>query len=120
MLFIGDYLFMIACIVNVVQRGISFAIETRLIPAKVESDSLNVVNLINRKICYRCEVGWVFDEIANILNPWNCFEVVHVPRSCNSAAHFLVKLTLCNDEEQVRMEEYPSEIHEYVTKDKMF
>ena len=90
-------------------------------PAIIESDSLNEVNLIGNKIASRCEVGWVISKIQEALtSSHSIVQVLFAPRTCSEAvlAHHLAKLALCHPIEQVRIEEAPSEISIYVSKDK--
>lgn len=59
-LFLGDVEFVEAI---TVQKGTQFATDIGLVPAIIESDSLNVVNLIGNKITNKCEVGWLISDI---------------------------------------------------------
>ncbi|KAK9190717.1 hypothetical protein WN943_019327 [Citrus x changshan-huyou] len=90
-----------------------------LVPAIIESDSLNVVNLISNKMHSKCEVGWLIFDIQEVLSSFeSSFQVKFTPRSCNEAAHHLAKLALCNSIEKVWLEEVPIEIAAFVCKDK--
>ncbi|KAK9199987.1 hypothetical protein WN944_015181 [Citrus x changshan-huyou] len=102
-----------------IQKGIQLAKDIGLVLAITESNSLNVVNLINNKIHNRCEVGWLISNIQEALSSSkSTFQVNHTPRSCNEAAHHLAKLVICNSKERVWLEEAPTEISAYICKDK--
>lgn len=78
------------------QKGIQFMKDITLAPAIIESDSLNMVNLISNKIASRCEVGWLISKIQEVLSSSeSSFKVIFTPRSCDEAAHHLARLALC-------------------------
>ena len=58
--FLGDVEFVEAL---VVQKRFRLTSEIGLTPTIIESDSLNVVNLIGNKIASMCKVGWVISKI---------------------------------------------------------
>ena len=102
-----------------VHKGLQLVMDIGLAPAIIESDSFNVVNLINNKIHSRCEVGWLISDVQEVLSSSeSSFQVKFAPRSCNEVAHHLSKLALCNSIEKVWLEEIPTEIAAYVCKDK--
>ncbi|XP_024035766.1 uncharacterized protein LOC112096697 [Citrus clementina] len=97
--FLGDVEFVEAL---VVQKGVRLTSDIRLTPTIIESDSLNVVNLIGNKFASRCEVGWVISEIQEALtSSHSIVKLLFAPQTCNEAAHHLVKLALCQTIEQV-------------------
>lgn len=75
-LFLGDVEFVEAI---TVQKGIQFATDIGLVPAIIESDSLNVVNLIGNKITNKCEVGWLISDIQGLTSSQNPIKVLFAP-----------------------------------------
>ena len=74
--FLGDVEFVEAI---TVQKGIQFATDIGLVPAIIESDSLNVVNLIGNKITNKCEVGWLISDIQGLTSSQNPIKVLFAP-----------------------------------------
>ncbi|KAH9781470.1 hypothetical protein KPL71_008488 [Citrus sinensis] len=87
-----------------IQKGIQLAKDIGLVLAITESNSLNVVNLINNKIHNRCEVGWLISNIQEALSSSkSTFQVNHTPRtssfSSSSSEKTSVSKNVVNSEE---------------------
>ena len=76
----------------------------------VESDSLEVVELVNKKSSNMSEVFWVISEILEKHKTFQNFKVQHVLRTWNGIAHALAKLALQRNETVIWLDEFPTDI----------
>ena len=74
----------------------------------VESDSQEVVNLVNNRQGSRCEIFWVISEIQNLVKGFDHVNVKYTYRTYNAVTHSLAKLALERFETVVCMHSYPS------------
>ena len=63
-------------------------------PLVIESDSVNVINLISNTIGRNLEIDWLMYDIRAFIYKKNVFIVKHILRSYNLAAHKAVKMAL--------------------------
>ncbi|KAL9411912.1 hypothetical protein AB3S75_045503 [Citrus x aurantiifolia] len=75
-----------------------------------ESDSLEVIDLLNKKSSSLTEIGWLISDIQENLQNFQNFKAQHSPRDCNYAAHSLAKLALQKKETVIWLDEIPPEI----------
>ena len=75
-----------------------------------ESDSLDVVELVNKRTSYMSEIFWVISEILENRKNFQNFKAQHIPRTCNGIAHALAKLTLQRNEIVIWLDEFPTDI----------
>ena len=76
----------------------------------VESDSLEVVELVNKKSTNMSEVFWVISEILEKQKTFQNFKAQHVLRTWNGIAHALAKLALQRNETVIWLDELPTDI----------
>ncbi|KAK2661569.1 hypothetical protein Ddye_000143 [Dipteronia dyeriana] len=90
-----------------IRRGFRLAMESGLVPVVLESDALEVVNLLQSKIVPNSELGVIIHDISDIVdNSFLCsFHFVH--RLANKVAHGLTKLALAHRGEFVWLEDCP-------------
>ncbi|KAK9211292.1 hypothetical protein WN943_000666 [Citrus x changshan-huyou] len=93
--FFGDINFAEA---SAILEGIKLVEELGLIPLVVESDSLNVIRLMSKRISSNLEIDWVITEVREFICKKSVFAVKHISRSCNSAAHNVAKIALARSE----------------------
>ncbi|KAK1549493.1 hypothetical protein Q3G72_002913 [Acer saccharum] len=71
--------------------GIDFTTNMGILPTVIESDALNVVNLIKLGgHCY-ADIGLVYKDIGDRILSGDIFRVEYVPREANVVAHTLAK-----------------------------
>ncbi|KAG2711399.1 hypothetical protein I3760_04G074800 [Carya illinoinensis] len=75
-------------------RGLQFCIHLGIQNLVIESDSLLVVNEFNRQGSSQATFGNVVSEAKELMTCFSTYQVQHVIRSCNSAAHSLAKFGL--------------------------
>lgn len=75
----------------------------------IESDSQEVVDLINDKAGSRSEIFWVIAEVHARKHDFQDFKVQHVNRFCNALSHSLAKMALEKNDE-VWLDHFPPEI----------
>ncbi|PON63393.1 hypothetical protein TorRG33x02_276370 [Trema orientale] len=90
------------CTIEVVEafnlrHGISCAKDADLGPVLMESNAYNVVSLVNNKTVTSADIGVIIKDVQNLLVSIPGSSVCFVPRSCNSAAHMLVKWSVANN-----------------------
>ncbi|KAL5740193.1 hypothetical protein ACOSQ2_029373 [Xanthoceras sorbifolium] len=68
-----------------------------LLPAILDSDSLDIVTAIDNPSTYSSEVGLVIIDILEMLGRCPGSKVLHVPRSVNMTTHTLVRFALSLD-----------------------
>lgn len=88
--------------------GIEIAKDARLSPLIIESDSLNVVKLVNRKFHNNDAIFWIISDIQALLANRDKYVVNYIPRSRNVTAHNLAKCALSLDNTMVWLEEIPT------------
>ncbi|KAL9439976.1 hypothetical protein AB3S75_018774 [Citrus x aurantiifolia] len=105
--FSGDIDFAAA---SAILEGIKLAEELGLIPLVVESDSLNVIRLMSKRISSNLEIDWVIAEVGEFICKKSVFAVKHISRSCNSTAHNVAKIALARSEPCMWAQQAPSDI----------
>lgn len=95
---------------SVILEGIKLTEDLGLTPLVVESDLINVIRLMLRKINSNLEIDWVISEISTFICKKNLFAVKYILRSYNSVAHKVVKMTLCQSESCILVQETPPNI----------
>lgn len=76
----------------------------------VESDSHELVELVNKIIRSMSEIAWVIFEILEKKNDFQNFKAQHTPRLCNGIAHSLAKLALQKMESLMRLDEISADV----------
>lgn len=74
----------------------------------LEGDTLNVVNKINGANENLDKAGMIILDVKNSLTRFESWQVKHVNKSSNKAAHCLAKDALSKDDACVELEEFPS------------
>ncbi|PON46274.1 hypothetical protein PanWU01x14_252880 [Parasponia andersonii] len=77
----------------------------RFVPLLIESDALNVVNLVNNPIVPLLEIGVIIKDIQNLLLSFPGCIVSFIPRNRNNVAHCLAKWSVANESEFVWLED---------------
>ncbi|KAL9432499.1 hypothetical protein AB3S75_027519 [Citrus x aurantiifolia] len=90
--------------------GLCIAKEVGLKVVILETDSLEVANLINTRKASIIEIFWRVQEIQAMKQEFSLFEAKHVSRSCNLCAHSLAKLALGRAYSNVWWGNFPPEI----------
>ena len=90
--------------------GLQVARDAQVKEVILESDSQEVVNLVNNKQGSRSEVYWVVLEIQKLKDSFDHVSCVYTHRSCNAIAHSLAKLALEKCETVVWKGSYPLQI----------
>lgn len=75
-----------------IQEGVQLAKNTRLWPLEIESDAVNVINLINGNIASRYEIMWTIADICKLISEGECPVVRAIPRECNIVEHMLAMM----------------------------
>ncbi|KAK3206238.1 hypothetical protein Dsin_020284 [Dipteronia sinensis] len=83
----------------VILKGITFAIESGLLPVVIKSDMLEVVNNINLGNNFSLDVGSILLDIRDLLQSYASCCVVYVSRKANVVAHNLSKINLSIEED---------------------
>ncbi|KAK3184943.1 hypothetical protein Dsin_032229 [Dipteronia sinensis] len=94
--------------------GVTFGLESGLVPFVFETDALGVVNMINSSSGVASEIGLVTDGIVDHLRGKSWGSVVFVPRKVNSVAHTLSKVALGAEEDLFWPEDYPSCVEHFI------
>ena len=71
----------------------------------IESDSHELVELVNNRISSMSEIVWVILEILEKKNNFQNFKAQHTPRLCNGISHSLAKLALQKKESVMWLDE---------------
>ncbi|KAL5793905.1 hypothetical protein ACOSP7_002499 [Xanthoceras sorbifolium] len=97
--------------------GISIALEAGLWPLEVESDCVNVVNLIVQQLIPLNELGVILEDIIRVSGQGgvSCFRFV--PRLANRGAHALAQFGCSLSDLFVCLEDYPSFISDVILDD---
>ncbi|KAK0585032.1 hypothetical protein LWI29_022499 [Acer saccharum] len=77
-----------------VWRGVSLALDFGLVPFQIESDCLQVIDLVNKGVPSSADVGPIISLIFDSLNSTPGCSISHTPRTGNLVAHNLVKFAL--------------------------
>lgn len=80
----------------------------------VETDCLEVVELINNTKGNRTEIFWVIAEIQKQSKEFHKCTIQHVPRTCNAHAHNLAKFGLGGKINVVWLDLIPAEIQSII------
>ena len=72
----------------------------------IESDSHELVELVNNRISSMSEIVWVIFEILEKKNDFQNFKAQHILRLCNGIAHSLAKLALQKKESVMWLDEF--------------
>ncbi|KAK0596648.1 hypothetical protein LWI29_017714 [Acer saccharum] len=82
-----------------VRNGIHLACEAGFVPFLLETDSLQVVNMVQKGLHSDAEVGLIIAEIDGALQSLSNCCIGHVPRKGNAAAHTLARKALSVESE---------------------
>ncbi|KAL9416987.1 hypothetical protein AB3S75_040057 [Citrus x aurantiifolia] len=102
--FFGDIKFAEA---SAILEGIKLVKDLGLNPLVVESDLVNGIRLMLRRINSNLEIDCVIYEICGFICKKSVFAVKHIPKSCNSTAHNAAKMTLGCSESCTWVQEAP-------------
>lgn len=72
-----------------IKWGMQVALKTGLVSALLESDCLEVVQLVNNRCSSMAEISWMISEILEMNNSFQNFRAQHTATINNSAAHAL-------------------------------
>ena len=76
----------------------------------IESDSHELVELVNNRISSMSEIVWVIFEILEKKNDFQDFKAQRIPRLCNGIAHSLAKLALQKKESVMWLDKFLADI----------
>ena len=79
---------------SAVLRGLQLAFDASLLPIEIESDALEVVNLVNSECDISAEIGLVVSDIRDLLSQSGNVSISHVSRRVNVVAHSLARMAL--------------------------
>ncbi|KAL5744925.1 hypothetical protein ACOSP7_027811 [Xanthoceras sorbifolium] len=77
-----------------VLKGLQFVLASGLLPANVETDSLDVATAINIPFVFFSEVGLVIFDIVDLLGRCLGSKILYVPPLANMVAHTLARFAL--------------------------
>ncbi|KAK1583875.1 hypothetical protein Q3G72_027826 [Acer saccharum] len=80
-----------------VWQGLILAVDHGFLPCRIESDSLQVVDMINKGTRLLSDVGPVISLICGSLIANSGCGISHISRKANSVAHCLAKVALSID-----------------------
>ncbi|PON85239.1 Ribonuclease H-like domain containing protein [Trema orientale] len=98
----------VSCDAMALRKSIQFTRDAGLTLIIIESDSLNVVNLINRFLKSKSDIGVIINDIQYLLTTIPQFFAHHVSRTCNTIAHDMAIWALKHDGDFVWLEDAPS------------
>jgi ribonuclease HI len=81
----------------------------------LEGDSKQVVTAISSNEQTWCKFGHIVGDILEVLKTFRCWDIGHIKRTANGAAHGLAKAAVKNLGERIWLEEIPSTIYDIVT-----
>ncbi|KDO35906.1 hypothetical protein CISIN_1g037050mg, partial [Citrus sinensis] len=93
-----------------IEIGMQVALSVGGYSVLFESDSHEVVELVNNRTNSMSKIIWVIFEILEKKKNFQNFKAQHTPRSCNGIAHFLAKLVLQKKEIVIWLDEIPTDI----------
>ncbi|KAK4853970.1 hypothetical protein QYF36_017096 [Acer negundo] len=82
-----------------IKRGILLALESGLVPFQVETNSLQLVNLINKRVASSADVGPIICEILAAVESLPNWSICHVSRKGNLDTHNLAKMAFSVESE---------------------
>jgi ribonuclease HI len=81
----------------------------------LEGDSKQVVTAISSKELNWCKFGHIVGDILEVLKMFCRWDIGHIKRIANGAAHGLTKVAVKDLGERIWLEEIPSAIYDIVT-----
>ncbi|KAH9658981.1 hypothetical protein KPL70_023688 [Citrus sinensis] len=78
----------------------------------IESDCLEVVQLVNNTKGSRSEIFWTILAIQNHMKNFQKVVVNHIPRHCNACAHYLAKIDLGKNSPCMWLGNIPAELYD--------
>ncbi|KAK0606351.1 hypothetical protein LWI29_036812 [Acer saccharum] len=101
-------------IATTVHNGILLAISSGLFPLHIETDSLQVVNLVLEGGHSSADVGPVIDDILKSCSLIPSWTISHVPRKSNLVVHNLAKMSLSAASDCVWLNRCPPCVENFV------
>lgn len=92
------------------QWGLKVTREAGLNSVIIETDCLEVAELINNTNGSRTEIFWTISDIRNQRRDFQKVIVQHVSRNCNAYAHCLAKFALGSNSPNVWLNSIPAEV----------
>ncbi|KAH9781766.1 putative reverse transcriptase/RNA-dependent DNA polymerase [Citrus sinensis] len=80
----------------------------------IESDCLEVVQLVNNTKGSRSEIFWTILAIQNQMKIFQKVVVNHIPRHCNACAHYLAKIALGKISPCMWLGNIPAELYDFI------
>ncbi|KAK2657071.1 hypothetical protein Ddye_010123 [Dipteronia dyeriana] len=80
-----------------VKNGILLTLYSGLVPFQIETDSLQLANILHLCKAPSNDVGNIICEILGLLESIHGWSICHVPRRGNTTAHSLAKLGRSSD-----------------------
>ncbi|KAK2647882.1 hypothetical protein Ddye_015371 [Dipteronia dyeriana] len=77
-----------------VKHGILLALDSELMSIQIETDSLQLVNILSLGKACSFDVGSIISEILDLLEVILSWSICHIPRKGNLAAHSLARIGL--------------------------
>ena len=93
-----------------VQWGMQVAREAALSSLIIESNCLEVVELVNNTKGSRTEIHWTISKIQKQRKSFQNVKVKYVPRQCNACTHSLAKLALGRNTRTIWLQTIPVEV----------
>ena len=87
--------------------GMHVALRARGSSVLLESDCLEVVELVNSRCSSMAEISWMISEILEMKNSFQNFRAQHIARIYNGATHALAKLALQKMTDMIWLDEFP-------------
>ena len=78
----------------------------------IESDCLEVVQLVNNTKGSRSEIFWTILAIQNHMKNFQKVVVNHIPRHCNACAHYLAKRAVGKNSLCMWLGNIPAELYD--------
>ena len=100
-----------------IYHGAKHAVELGLNSFCVQSDCAGAVALIQSTTRQPTEAGAVVDAIRSLRATNISFDVIFLPRNCNTVAHVLAKKALLLEENSIWKENVPSECFDLLLAD---
>ena len=96
-----------------------FSRDTGLFNIILEGNSKQVVDAITSKGSHWCKYGHIIGDICEVMKGFRRWEVGHVKREANEAAHVLAKTTTREIGEKIWLEDVPSIILDVVNQEQI-
>ncbi|KAL9415133.1 hypothetical protein AB3S75_043414 [Citrus x aurantiifolia] len=90
--------------------GIQVAQQAECLPMIIESDSIEVVELVLNRKGSMTEISWTVEEIKQRLMNHNTSSIQFAPRKCNAIAHSIAKVASDFENPVIWLEEFPIQI----------